>query len=158
MRAAFILTVSSSIQQHNARSYTDGSRFCTCSNWTSRQNKEYLLAIFLCYTDWRRKKVEALLKSEICWPHIFDDYSCFGFYNSIRQGRVSGDPKVVDLVQLKYENDIQYKLNQGTDDTWRMFPHHIDSTIHIAQIPAQLYNSSLPIFKSKWMAYIIWNM
>ena len=31
----------------------------------------------------------------------FDDYSCFGFYNSIRQG--SGDPKVVDLVQLKYE-------------------------------------------------------
>ena len=33
----------------------------------------------------------------------FDDYSCFGFYNSIRQGRVSGDLKVVDLVQLKYE-------------------------------------------------------
>ena len=33
----------------------------------------------------------------------FDDYSCFGLYNSIRQGRVSGDPKVVDLVQLKYE-------------------------------------------------------
>ena len=33
----------------------------------------------------------------------FDDYSCFGFYNSIRQGRVSGDPLVVDLVQLKYE-------------------------------------------------------
>ena len=33
----------------------------------------------------------------------FDDYSSFGFYNSIRQGRVSGDPKVVDLVQLKYE-------------------------------------------------------
>ena len=32
MRAAFILTVSSSIQQHNARSYTDGSRLCTCSN------------------------------------------------------------------------------------------------------------------------------
>ena len=33
----------------------------------------------------------------------FDSYSCFGFYNSIRKGRVSGDPKVVDLVQLKYE-------------------------------------------------------
>ena len=33
----------------------------------------------------------------------FDDYRCFGFYHSIRQGRVSGDPKVVDLVQLKYE-------------------------------------------------------
>ena len=33
----------------------------------------------------------------------FDDYSYFGFYNSIRLGRVSGDPKVVDLVQLKYE-------------------------------------------------------
>ena len=33
----------------------------------------------------------------------FDDYSCFGLYHSIRQGRVSGDPKVVDLVQLKYE-------------------------------------------------------
>ena len=32
-----------------------------------------------------------------------DDYRCFGFYNSIRQGRVSGDPKVVDLMQLKYE-------------------------------------------------------
>ena len=33
----------------------------------------------------------------------FDNYSCFGFYDYIRQGRVSGDPKVVDLVQLKYE-------------------------------------------------------
>ena len=33
----------------------------------------------------------------------FDDYSRFGFYNSIRQGRVSGDPKLVDLVQLKYK-------------------------------------------------------
>ena len=34
--------------------------------------------------------------------------------------------------------------------SWRMLPHHIDSTIHLAQIPALLYNSSLPIFKSKW--------
>ena len=67
-----------------------------------------------------------------------------------KAGRVSGDPKVVDLVQLKYENDIQYKLKYGTDDTWRMLPHHIDSTIHLAQIPALLYNSSLPILKSKW--------
>ena len=31
-----------------------------------------------------------------------------------------------------------------------MRPHHLDSTIHLAQIPALLYNSSLPIFKSKW--------
>ena len=39
-----------------------------------------------------------------CVDHThFDDYSCFGFYNYIRKGRVSGDPKVVDLVQLKYE-------------------------------------------------------
>ena len=28
--------------------------------------------------------------------------------------------------------------------------YHIDSTMHLAQIPALLYNSSLPIFKSKW--------
>ena len=47
---------------------------------------------------------------------------------------MSGDPKVVDLVQLKYENDIQYKLNHGTDDTWRMLPNRVDSTIHLAQI------------------------
>ena len=33
----------------------------------------------------------------------FDDYSGFGFSNSIRQGWVSVDPKIVDLVQLKYE-------------------------------------------------------
>ena len=57
-------------------------------------------------------------------------------------------------------NDIKYKLNHGTDDTWRMLPHHIDSTIHLEKIPAVLYNSSLPIFKSKWdglhnMKYVI---
>ena len=80
----------------------------------------------------------------------FDDYSYFGFYNSIRQGRVSGDPKDVDSVQLKYENDIQYKLNHCTDDTWRMLHYRIDSTINLAQIPVLLYNLSLPIIKSKW--------
>ena len=57
-------------------------------------------------------------------------------------------------------NDIKYKLNHGTDDTWRILPHHIDSTIQFAKIPAVLYNSSLPIFKSKWdglhnMKYVI---
>ena len=30
----------------------------------------------------------------------FYDYSCFGFYNSIRQGRVSGDPKILRLLTL----------------------------------------------------------
>ena len=49
------------------------------------------------------KKSKPYYKVKYVDHTYFDDYSCFGFYNSIRQGRVSGDPKVVDLVQLKYE-------------------------------------------------------
>ena len=47
-------------------------------------------------------------------------------------------------------NDIQYKLNHCTDDTWRVLSHRIDSTKHLAQLPDRLYSSSLSIFKSKW--------
>ena len=47
------------------------------------------------------KKSKPYYKVKYVDHTYFDDYSCFGFYNSIRQGRVSGDPKVVDLVQLK---------------------------------------------------------
>ena len=35
----------------------------------------------------------------------------------------------LDLVQLKYENEIQYVLNHDTYDIWCMLPHSIDSTI-----------------------------
>ena len=49
------------------------------------------------------KKSKPYYKVKYVDHTYFDDYSGFGFYNSIRQGRVCGDPKVVDLVQLKYE-------------------------------------------------------
>ena len=49
------------------------------------------------------KKSKSYYKVKYVDHTYFDDYSCFGLYNSIRQGWVSGDPKVVDLVQLKYE-------------------------------------------------------
>ena len=49
------------------------------------------------------KKSKPYYKVKYVDHTYFGDYSCFGFYNSIQQGRVSGDPKVVDLVQLKYE-------------------------------------------------------
>ena len=49
------------------------------------------------------KKSKPYYKMKYVDHTYFDDYSCFGFYNSIRQGRVSWHPKVVDLVQLKYE-------------------------------------------------------
>ena len=49
------------------------------------------------------KKSKSYYKVKHVDHTYFDDYSCFGLYNSIRQGWVSGDPKVVDLVQLKYE-------------------------------------------------------
>ena len=49
------------------------------------------------------KKSKSYYKVKYVDHTYFDDYSCFGLYSSIRQGRVSGDPKVVDLVQLKYE-------------------------------------------------------
>ena len=49
------------------------------------------------------KKSKPYYKVKYVDHTYFDDYSCFGFDNSIRQGRVSRDPKVVDLVQLKYE-------------------------------------------------------
>ena len=49
------------------------------------------------------KKSKPYYKMKCVYHTYFDDYSCFGFYNSIRQCRVSGHPKVVDLVQLKYE-------------------------------------------------------
>ena len=87
MRAAFILTVSSSIQQHNARSkiriFTLASSYVTLIEG-AKKSKSYYKVKYVDHT-------------------YFDDYSCFGLYNSIRQGWVSGDPKVVDLVQLKYE-------------------------------------------------------
>ena len=50
------------------------------------------------------KKSKPYYKVKYVDHTYFDDYSCFGFYNYIRQGTsYSGDPKVVDLVQLKYE-------------------------------------------------------
>ena len=49
------------------------------------------------------KKSKPYYKVKYVDHTYFDDYSRFGFYNSIRQGRVSRDPKVVDLVQSKYE-------------------------------------------------------
>ena len=49
------------------------------------------------------KKSKPYYKVKYVDHTYFDEYSCFGLYNYIRQGRVSGDAKVVDLVQLKYE-------------------------------------------------------
>ena len=49
------------------------------------------------------KKSKPYYKVKYVDHTFFDDYRCFGLYNSIRQGRVSGDPNVVDPVQLKYE-------------------------------------------------------
>ena len=49
------------------------------------------------------KKSKPYYKVKYVDHTYFDDFICFGFYNPIRQCRVSGDPKVVDLVQLKYE-------------------------------------------------------
>ena len=88
MRAAFILTVSSSIQQDNARSYTvdnDRTYQFILGKMGAKKSKPYYKVKYVDHT-------------------YFDDYSCFGFYFYIRQGTsYSGDPEVVDLVQLKYE-------------------------------------------------------
>ena len=52
----------------------------------------------------------------------------YSFYSSIRSGRSTGAPKVVDLVQLRYRDDIEYKLRH-TDEEWSKLSHCIDTTI-----------------------------
>ena len=73
----------------------------------------------------------------------------YSFYSSIRSGRSTGAPKVVDLVQLRYRDDIEYKLRH-TDEEWSKLSHYIDTTIIFLRMAPTLYSSQLPILKSKW--------
>ena len=72
----------------------------------------------------------------------------YSLYSSIRPGRSTGSPKVVDLVQLRYSGDIEDKLHH-TDEEWSKLPHRIDTTINLLQKAPTLYSSQLLILKSK---------
>ena len=66
-----------------------------------------------------------------------------------KPGRSTGAPKVVDLVQLRYPDVIEYKLHHA-DEQWSKLPHCIDTTIHLLQKTPTLYSSQISILKSKW--------
>ena len=52
---------------------------------------------------------------------LFSAFSSANFYSSIRPRRSQGDPKVVDLSQLKYDDDeVSYKL-EHTDGGWILY-------------------------------------
>ena len=61
------------------------------------------------------KKSKPYYKVKYVDHTYFDDYSCF-----IILFNKAGCPGILRLLTLCSWNDIQYKLNHGTDDTWRM--------------------------------------
>ena len=51
---------------------------------------------------------------------FYHDFSVY--YSSIRPGRLSGDPKEVNISQLKYNNKkLLYRL-EYTDKDWKLMP------------------------------------
>ena len=78
---------------------------------------------------------------------LFSDFSSAKFYSSIRPGLSQGDPMVVDLPQLKYDDD-DYKL-EHTDEEWILLPQHMQN-VDINEPLKKIHKAALPITLSKW--------
>ena len=80
---------------------------------------------------------------------FFHDFSDVDYYSSIRPGRLSGDPKVVNISQLKYDNEGLFYRLEHTDRDWKLMPQrHKDVDVNV-NLKRQ-YEAQLPITTSKW--------
>ena len=66
------------------------------------------------------------------------------FYTSIRPGRVAGDNCVNQICQLRYSDDIAYKLRHSTDE-WSSLPQRINRDVDINTPFQSLYTSQIPL-------------
>lgn len=79
---------------------------------------------------------------------FFNDFSSIGYLKSIRPGTKKGDPCVVNLRALRYNNEgAWYKLN--FDDPWSNMPHRVTRRPQGTSV-AKLYKERLPITKRKY--------
>lgn len=80
---------------------------------------------------------------------FFRNYESLNFFKSIRPGKKSGDPCVVDIRALKYtDKEILYKLRFS--DGWKKLPLRIPSTVQTSHDIPILYKERLPIKSSKY--------
>ena len=80
---------------------------------------------------------------------FFLDYKPYCFYNSIQPGLVTGDPRVIDIAQLKYTTEISYKLHH-TDKESKHLPHRINLNVHSEHSPVEVNKQPIPLTRSKW--------
>ena len=78
---------------------------------------------------------------------LSSDFSSANFYSSIRPGISQSDPMVVDLSQLKYDDD-DYKL-EHTDGEWILLPQRMQN-VDINEPLRKIHKTALPITLSKW--------
>ena len=81
---------------------------------------------------------------------FFRDFRPFNFYNSIRPGRRAGDHCVTNICQLKYTDDITYKLAHTADDWVILLQRKKNKEVDITNISGRMYATQRPIKRSKW--------
>ena len=95
------------------------------------------------------KKNEPFYKVKYVDHTFFHDFSAVDYYSSICPGRLSGDPKVVNISQLKYDNEGLFYRLKHTDKDWKLIPQRrkdVDVNVNLKR----QYEAQLPITTSKW--------
>ena len=80
---------------------------------------------------------------------FFHDFSDVDYYSSIRPGRLSGDSKVVNISQLKYNNEGLFYRLEYTDKDWKLMPQR-RKDVEVNVNSNRQYEAQLPITTSKW--------
>lgn len=82
---------------------------------------------------------------------FFKNFDNVASWTSIRPGKMSGDPYVVDIRALQYlpNGTINYKLKHGDD--WKLLPHsRADKNITVDETPRSLYQTERKITDEKY--------
>nr|CAI5831718.1 unnamed protein product [Callosobruchus analis]CAI5841246.1 unnamed protein product [Callosobruchus analis] len=106
----------------------------------------------------RARQIPFPYKVKYLTHEFFKNFGTIQYYSSIRPGRTVGDPVVMDIKALKYEDgSIKYKLRH-TDDQWTDLPRRITKPIAydiaITTLP-RLHEGRLKIKKDKYQHLMI---
>lgn len=113
------------------------------------KHKEIYLPFDYCQAAIEARKTPFPYETKYMTFEFFRDFSNIVYYNSIRPGRNTGDPTVIDISALRYlpSGKIETKLDfdQQFEDLPRR-PRPIDKST----VPKHMYSHRLPIPLRKW--------